>query len=191
MNTLIIYDETGKIYFQASGNVEEPSGIPFIWSDIPDGYYAKSVNVSAAPNLPILREIGALDPDTCALEELKTYLIAKSNSNLEEYLKNNPITSSCHGGIEKQYSITKDKQAYLTQEIAVTQMAIQNNVEYQPSWNATGERCTYDWTLAELQQLAFEIAIVVKPQVSKQQSMEEIINDAETKEAVLAISIEF
>jgi hypothetical protein len=141
------------------------------------------------------KEIAALNPDinldTCSLDELKVYQITKSKKALEIYLEANPITSDCHGGIEKQYSITKEKQALLTQEIAIVQMAIQTGIEYQPSWNAADEPLTYDWTLEELKQLAFEVVTLVKPLVSHQQTFESNINAAQTKEEVLAESIEY
>lgn len=63
--------------------------------------------------------------------------------------------------------------------------------KYQPSWNATGEACTYDWTLAELKQLAAEIEAVVRPLISKQQSMEVQINAATSIEAAKAVNIVF
>lgn len=141
------------------------------------------------------KEIAALNPDinldTCSLDELKVYQITKSKKALEIYLEANPITSDCHGGIEKQYSITKEKQALLTQEIAIVQMAIQTGIEYQPSWNAADEPLTYDWTLEELKQLAFEVVTLVKPLVSHQQTIEANINAAQTKEEVLAELIEY
>ncbi len=132
-----------------------------------------------------------IDIEACTLEELKAWQVNQSKKNLEAYLESNPIKSSAHGDIEKTYSITREKQSLLTQMILVTQLAIQSGVEYQPSWNAAGEACTYDWTLVELQQLAFEIEAVVRPLVSHQQTMEADINTAESKEAVLAVNIEF
>lgn len=124
------------------------------------------------------------------LSALKAQLIAKSKENLEAYLASHPITSSCHVE-EKQYTITKDKQSLLTQEIVVAQMAAQAGINYQTSWNAAGEACTYDWKITELQQLAFEMVVMVKPLVSHQQSMEAQINTATTKEDALAVNIEF
>ncbi len=132
-----------------------------------------------------------INPDTCTLDELKAYQISKSKRALEIYLEANPITSDCHSGIEKKYSITKEKQALLTQEISIVQMAIQAGIEYQPSWNAADEPLTYDWTLEELKQLAFEVVSLVKPLVSHQQTIEANINATQTKEEVLAESIEY
>ena len=132
-----------------------------------------------------------IEIETCTLEELKAWQVKQSKKNLEAYLESNPVKSSAHGDIEKYYSITKEKQSLLTQMILVTQLAIQSEVEYQPSWNAAGEACTYDWTLDELQQLAFEIESIVRPLVSHQQTMEAEIYAAESKEAVMDISITF
>ena len=191
MQTLVIYDNTGKIYYQVSGDVQEPSGIPYIWVEIPEGNLLKKINTTVTPHEPVFSNVMGIDMDTCTLEQLKSYQIAKSKENLETYLSANPIRSTCHGEVEKLYSITKEKQSLLTQMILITQVAAQSGKEYQPSWNAQGEPCSYDWTLEELKQLAFEVEAVVRPLVSHQQTMESEINAAETKEAVLAISIEF
>lgn len=128
---------------------------------------------------------------TCTLDEFKKFQINLSKKKLEEYLTNNSITSTCHGGVEKQYSITFEKTTLLTQMIKITEVAIQTDTPYQPSWNATGEACTYDWTINELYQLAFEIEIVVRPKISTQQHMEEAIKACVTKEEILVIDITF
>lgn len=44
MKTLVIYDTTGRILYQAQGDVHEPTGIPFLWPEIPEGKYAASVD---------------------------------------------------------------------------------------------------------------------------------------------------
>ena len=129
--------------------------------------------------------------DTCTLEELKDWQIKVSKQRLKEYLESNPIFSTCHNPNGAYYTITEEKQQYLAQMILITQLAKQNNIEYQPSWNASGEPCTYDWTLEELQQLAFEIESVVRPLVSKQQAIESQIKACETKEEVLNILISY
>lgn len=131
------------------------------------------------------------DLKNAALDELKIYKIIKSKENLESYLAAHPIISSCHGGVEKQYSITKEKQTLLTQMILITKVAINAGQTYHPSWNAQGEPCTYDWTLQELQQLAFETEAVVRPLVSHQQTMESLIKEAHTKGEVISIDITF
>jgi len=139
-----------------------------------------------------LRKISkTIDIENSSYDEIQQYCIEKSKKNLEEHLSNNPILSTCHKEFEKLYSITKDKQTLLAQMIAITRLAIENNVEYQPSWNASGEECTYDWTLEELKQLSFEIENVVRPLISRQQKMEAKIKQSKTKEEILNININF
>ncbi len=55
--TLVIYDTTEKIYYQASGDVQEPSGIPFLWVEVPDGKYITGVDVSGDTPTVILGDI--------------------------------------------------------------------------------------------------------------------------------------
>ena len=139
--------------------------------------------------------VSALEPvtdyTTLPIEEAKAYRVKESATALAEFLAANPITSTCHGGVEARYSITKDKQDYLQSMIAVTQLEEQSGVPYQPSWNATGEVCTYDWTLAELCQLAMEIETVVRPLVSYQQTIEKSINNCTTMEELQAVVINY
>lgn len=139
--------------------------------------------------------VEALEPvkdiRTLSLEDAKQYRITESANALCEYLASHPITSTCHKGVAAQYSITKEKQSYLQSMILMTQMAVANGVEYQPSWNATGEVCTYDWELEELQQLAMEIEAVVRPLVSLQQKIEKEIKSCETMEALVAVVISY
>lgn len=71
MKTLIIYDEIGKIYFQAAGNVEEPNGVPFIWVEIPEGKLLKSINTEVTPHEPVFEDL----PKT-ELDNVKEQLIA-------------------------------------------------------------------------------------------------------------------
>ena len=139
--------------------------------------------------------VESLIPETditkMSLEDAKAFRVKESNVELAAFLAANPITSTCHKGVAATYSITKEKQTYLQAMILTTQMAIQAGVEYQPSWNATGEPCSYDWTLAELQQLAFEIESVVRPLVSAQQKIEASINACTSIEELQAITIEY
>jgi hypothetical protein len=133
-----------------------------------------------------------VDPTTMELSTLKTYLIDKTKTDLEAYLAANPITSNVHGNTEKQYTCTKEKQSLLTQAIAVAQLhAAAGDISYQPSWNATGEECTYDWTLEELTTLAFQMDTFVHPLVSSQQKMESFINAAADTATLLATDFSF
>lgn len=56
MKTLIIYDNTGRIYLQISENYAVPQGgVQFIEAEVPDGKYVASVNV--ATKEPILADL--------------------------------------------------------------------------------------------------------------------------------------
>lgn len=125
------------------------------------------------------------------IDELKQEYIKYSKELLEEHLLNNPLKSSVHNGEEKYYSITSEKQILLTKEILICQAYKDNENEYQPSWNATGEANTYDWTLTELMQLAYEITLTVKPKVLKQQAIEAAIKNCITYDDILNIDISY
>lgn len=56
MNTLIIYDTTGRIIYQVSGSVLEPVGIPFMWVEIPLGKYVTAIDVTKKEHEPIFTE---------------------------------------------------------------------------------------------------------------------------------------
>lgn len=131
------------------------------------------------------------DPSTMELDHAIEYLATCSKKELNDYLEKNPITSTAHGGVEAKYSITREKQNLLTSMILMTQMAAQNGLEYTPSWNATNEPCTYDWTIEELQTLAVEIESTVRPLISLQQTIESHIRKATTVEDAIAAAVNF
>lgn len=128
---------------------------------------------------------------TLSLEDAKKFRIEESKTTLATYLDEHPITSTCHGGVAGQYSITSEKQNFLQAMISITMLAAENGVEYQPSWNKVGESCTYDWTLAELQQLAIEIEATVRPLVSHQQALEKEILAVKSMKALQAVDISY
>lgn len=139
--------------------------------------------------------VTALEPitdiTTLPLDEAKKYRVLESQKLLADWLSTHPITSTCHGGEEAQYSITSEKQLYLQAMITMTETAQKNGVEYQPSWNAVGEACTYDWTLEELYKLGMEIEATVRPLISHQQALEKEILAALTMSQLTAISISY
>lgn len=131
------------------------------------------------------------DPSQMTLDELKVYLVSQSKANLNTFLENNPISSSCHGGVAALYTCTLEKQQLLNNAIALCEIHNKLGDDYTPSWNAHGQECTYDWTLNELIVLAIQIEAVVKPLISAQQSMEAKINVATTTEEAMAVDITF
>ena len=189
-------------------------------------------------------KIKDVDINELTIDELKAYQIAQSKANLAEYLENNSVKSTAHQGVEKEYSITSEKQGYLMSMVmmcqAIEQIRVQmictayttmvENVEtteatetvedgettetetvsydefkekvlsgeielalptFQPSWNARGEECTYDWTLEELVVLGADIEAKVRPLVSLQQSMESQIMAATSRDEILEVVITF
>lgn len=122
-----------------------------------------------------------------SLQADKDQMTEQTKDELQKFLKENTITSTCHKGIEKQYSVTPEKQQYLHSMIALSQ----NNPQYQPSWNAAGEESTYDWTTEELVQLSMEIEAFVRPLVTKQQTLETAIQNACTREELEMITITY
>lgn len=141
------------------------------------------------------KRVSVLEPvtdyTTLSLEDAIAFRVKESATALSEYLAANPITSTCHKGIAAKYSITKDKQEYLQSMISVCTLAKQSGTPYQPSWNATGEVCSYDWTIEELVQLAMEIEATVRPLVSYQQTIENKIKKCTTMDELKAVVINY
>ena len=178
----VVYDESAVEVFEVT--MMQPS-------DLTDTVKLMESKIASLEN-QILSLTAEPDPATMDLADLQEYLIMKSKEDLEAYLLAHPITSSCHGGVEKQYSVTEEKQQILNQAIALANIAISiGDTSYQPSYNATGEECTYDWTLEELVTLAFEINRTVRPLISRQQSIESRIMNATTTGEALAIEIRY
>ncbi len=55
MKTLVVYDNTGKIYYQASGDYTKPQGLQYIEVEIPKGKYIAGVDPKT--HTAILEEI--------------------------------------------------------------------------------------------------------------------------------------
>lgn len=57
MKTLVIYDTKGVIYFQVQGDVAEPTGIPFMWLEIPETKILKNIDTSKTEHVPVYEDI--------------------------------------------------------------------------------------------------------------------------------------
>lgn len=68
MKTLLVYDNTGKIWVNISGDYAIPDGLPYIEAEIPTGYYAESVNLETKE--PVLKEFPKSNTDM-EIESLK------------------------------------------------------------------------------------------------------------------------
>lgn len=190
MKTLVIYDSEGVIYFQASGDYALPGeGVQYLETDIDQNLeIVKSVDTTVEPHMPVIVPIISMH---MSIEDYKKQLIEQLEFNFANYLKNNPIVSSCHNGEEAEYTITKEKQMLLMMEIAMAERSATLGVDYNPSWNARGCAATDDWTLEELYQLSFEITDFIKPLLMDEQSIDFEIRNAETFDELLAIDVSF
>jgi hypothetical protein len=73
MKTLMIYDITGYVYLQMSGNYRVPQGgIQFLETEIPEGKVLKGIDVSKTPNVPILDDIPKTDLEKTQDQLLET-----------------------------------------------------------------------------------------------------------------------
>lgn len=65
MKTLIIYDGQGYVLLTLSGQPapREPIGVPFLWTEIPEGKTIKGVDVSITPHQVILEDIPLTEID--------------------------------------------------------------------------------------------------------------------------------
>ncbi len=63
--TLVIYDISGTVYFQAQGDVQEPAGgLLFMWIEIPSGKILKSIDTSCEEHEPVFEDLPKADIDT-------------------------------------------------------------------------------------------------------------------------------
>ena len=57
MKTLVIYDDTGKIFYQQTGYFETPIGLNHMIIEMPSGVYVDRVDVSSEIHKPIFIEV--------------------------------------------------------------------------------------------------------------------------------------
>lgn len=120
------------------------------------------------------------------LEQLKQKKIYQSKIELEKYLQNNPL-KWIDG---KFYSITSEKQQWLTSKLFAATVAKQNNQGYTLTWNDSGDICK-EWELEDLWNLAFAIDERVTKLVTYQQQKEIEINNCQTQEELDSIIIDY
>lgn len=131
-----------------------------------------------------------IDISTMTLEELKEYRINLSKKLLSDYLSNNPLKSSCHGGKEAYYSITQEKMNMFTTNMMSYTMYKQAGIPSVIKWNSTAGVCE-EWTEEECFALLMEWKPITEALVGYQQSLEVKIRNASIKEKVLAIDINY
>lgn len=75
MEKLIIYDDTGRIYYCAGGDITEPQGLPFLKVTIPENKILKCVDTTGDVPEPIFEEMPK--SDTAILKDNMRDIIAR------------------------------------------------------------------------------------------------------------------
>ena len=77
MEMIIIYDETGHIYYCAGGSVEEPVGLPFLKVTVPDKKVLRCIDVSGEEPFPVFDDLPQSETDKLrtTVDELTKQLI--------------------------------------------------------------------------------------------------------------------
>lgn len=120
------------------------------------------------------------------LEESKQSKIVESKTVLSEYLASHPLQWTDG----KYYSVTSEKQALLTSNLALYQISTSAGQPFKLTWNSTGDECV-EWAYEELAALALAIGTYVKPFVSHQQELELAIKACTTQAELDAIEINY
>ena len=85
-----------------------------------DGYldnkYTTTEVIEEVSDMIIIHKV--LDNSEEVLDDIKNSLIDKTKINLAAYLENNPLISDAKGGVEKEYTVTAEKQNQLTSTVA-------------------------------------------------------------------------
>ncbi len=136
------------------------------------------------PYEPTPEELDAL------FQKNKRKKIELSKLMLAEFLENNPIHSTAHGGVEGIYSVSSDKQSLMTSQYITYQIEKTINPNARLTWNETGKTCE-EWTEEEFLQLVLEIKSYVSPLVSYQQHIEERIYACNHQEELEQILIDY
>lgn len=172
---------------------------------VPDGWAIIPKNVIIPESFPFVdievEEIDGVQTVTEMLgheivvneEEIKAKLanaarlkISESKTTLAEYLADHPLQWTDG----KYYSVTSEKQALLTSNLSLYQLAVSNGQSFTLKWNTTGDECTV-WEYDDLAALALAIGTYVQPFVSHQQELEIDIKACTTMEELDAIEINY
>jgi len=81
MKTLIIYDTTGYVINNITGNYRVPVGVPYLEVDVPEGKHinlSAGVDVSVAPHEVVLEDIPPSEIELVRLE------MARNNAEMFE-----------------------------------------------------------------------------------------------------------
>lgn len=129
---------------------------------------------------------GTVPSEEQSLEPIKNNKISESKTALSAYLASHPLQWSDG----KYYSVTSEKQALLTSNLSLYQLAVSNGQSFTLKWNTTGDECTV-WKYDDLAALALAIGTYVQPFVSRQQELELDIKACTTMEELDAVEINY
>lgn len=156
-----------------------------------DGNIFTEPEPAPEPEIPNIPENEPTPEELEAMfQQNKMNKIALSKTMLSEYLENNPLHSSAHGGLEGIYSVTSEKQNLMMSNYVTYQIEKSVNLNTKLKWNETGKSCT-EWTEEEFLQLVLEIKTYVYPLVSYQQQIEEQITSCTNQEELDEIVINY
>lgn len=132
------------------------------------------------------------------LNSMREEKIYKSKDNLANYLAEHPLKSYIKGGIEKQYTVTQEKQNQLTSVItsylnsALPYMMVNEPIpeSIKIYWNSMGCVCE-EWTYEEVTHLKKEIDEYIRPLVSMQQHLEVVLYRLPTQIEIRELNVEF
>lgn len=172
------YADTSFCGVDENGNVIEGTGDVL--------YYLVLTNVKDNPNIYVPTPEEREEERLAELARLKSEKIEKSKVDLAIFLEKNPLLWSDG----EYYSVTATKQAQLTSNLALYNIAQAAGEPYELKWNSTGDVCK-DWTIEDLSALALAIGNYVQPLVSYQQTKEVEVDEATTAEEVNAITIDY
>lgn len=135
----------------------------------------------------------------CYLNSLREEKIAQTRDNLANFLACNPLNSAVKDGIQRKYTVTKEKQANLSALISYYGNVLLQYIakgESVPTdlpklyWNCAGQ-LQEEWTYEQLMQLKREIDEYVRPYVSMQQHLEVVIYGLPTQQEIKNLNIDY
>lgn len=162
-------------------NVAIPESFPFVDIEVQEIDGVQTVTKMTG------REIIVNEEEVKAkLTEAAKVKVTESKTTLAEYLASHPLQWTD----DKYYSVTSEKQALLTSNLSLYQLAVSNGQPFTLKWNTTGDECTV-WEYNDLAALALAIGTYVQPFVSYQQELELAIKACATMEELDAIEINY
>ena len=125
------------------------------------------------------------EEEEITLTQLQENQIKLSKSRLSAYLEDNPLFSTIKYEEGRYYSVTKEKQNLLLQELFKHFLDPKATLY----WNSTGESYE-EWTFEELKSLKREIENYVRPLVEMQQELEKEIRNSTSNIDILNIELD-